>query len=47
MLIEQFTYLALKVVDYAYALDRGKIRFEGTPAEIEANPDVLHEAYLG
>ncbi len=47
LLIEQFTHLALKVADYAYIIDRGKIRFEGTPADIEANPEVLQEAYLG
>jgi len=46
LLIEQFTTLALKVAHQVYVLDRGVIYFEGTPAELEANPDVLHDAYL-
>jgi branched-chain amino acid transport system ATP-binding protein len=46
LLIEQFTTLALKLAHHVYVLDRGVICFEGTPAELEANPDVLHDAYL-
>lgn len=46
LLIEQFTHLALKVADAVYVIDRGAIRFQGTPAEVQANPQVLHEAYL-
>ena len=46
LLIEQFTTLALKLAHQVYVLDRGVICFEGTPAELEANPGVLHDAYL-
>lgn len=46
LLIEQFTHVALKLADYVYIINRGQIHFQGTPAEIEANPNVLHEAYL-
>jgi branched-chain amino acid transport system ATP-binding protein len=46
LLIEQFTTLALKLAHQVYVLDRGVIRFSGSPADLEANPDVLHDAYL-
>ncbi len=46
LLIEQFTTLALKLAHQVYVLDRGAICFEGTPAELKANPGVLHDAYL-
>jgi branched-chain amino acid transport system ATP-binding protein len=46
LLIEQFTTLALKLAHHVYVLDRGAICFEGTPAELKANPGVLHDAYL-
>lgn len=46
LLIEQFTTIALKLAHRVYVLDRGVIRFDGSPAEIKANPDVLHDTYL-
>jgi branched-chain amino acid transport system ATP-binding protein len=46
LLIEQFTHLALEIADHAYVLDRGRIRFDGSPAELKANPQLLEEAYL-
>jgi branched-chain amino acid transport system ATP-binding protein len=46
LLIEQFTTVALKLAHRVYVLDRGVIRFDGSPAEIQANPDVLHDTYL-
>ena len=46
LLIEQFTHVALELADRAYVINRGKIRFEGTAAELKANPGVLQEAYL-
>ena len=46
LLIEQFTHVALRLADYVYVINRGRIRFEGTPAELKAKPDLLHEAYL-
>lgn len=46
LLIEQFTHLALEIADHAYVLNRGRIRFDGSPAELKANPRLLEEAYL-
>ena len=46
LLIEQFTTIALKLAHHVYVLDRGVICFGGTPAELKANPGVLHDAYL-
>ncbi len=46
LLIEQFTHVALELADRAYVINRGKIRFEGSSAELKANPGVLEEAYL-
>jgi branched-chain amino acid transport system ATP-binding protein len=46
LLIEQFTHVALRLADYVYVINRGRIRFEGMPAELKAKPDLLHEAYL-
>jgi branched-chain amino acid transport system ATP-binding protein len=46
LLIEQFTTIALKLAHRVYVLERGVMRFDGTPAELQANPSVLHDAYL-
>lgn len=46
LLIEQFTHVALKLADFAYVINRGRIRFAGRTEELRANPDLLHEAYL-
>ena len=46
LLIEQFTTIALKIAHHVYVIDRGTIRFDGSPADINANPNVLHAAYL-
>jgi branched-chain amino acid transport system ATP-binding protein len=46
LLIEQFTHIALKIAHHAYVMDRGRIRFSGTPDELVGNPDILHSAYL-
>jgi branched-chain amino acid transport system ATP-binding protein len=46
LLIEQFTTIALKLAHRVYVLERGVMRFDGTPADIEANPNVLSDAYL-
>lgn len=45
LLVEQNLYSALSVADRCYVMDQGMIRFEGTPAELRANHDVL-ERYL-
>jgi len=46
LLIEQFTHVALRLADHVYVMNRGRVHFEGDPAEVRANPQVLHEAYL-
>lgn len=46
LLIEQFTHVALRLADYVYVINRGRVHFQGLPAEVQANPQVLHEAYL-
>ena len=45
-MIEQFTPIALKLSHRVYVLERGVMCFDGTPAELVANPSVLHDAYL-
>lgn len=46
LLVEQNARAALKVADYAYVMDGGKIAFAGTPAALAADERV-REAYLG
>lgn len=46
LLIEQFTHIALKIADYAYVMERGRICFSGEPQTLSANPEILHSAYL-
>jgi branched-chain amino acid transport system ATP-binding protein len=46
LLIEQFTTLALQLASRAFVMERGNIIFEGGSAELEAQPEILHGAYL-
>ena len=46
MLVEQNAKMALKIADYAYVLETGKIAFEGKASELLANDDIK-KAYLG
>jgi branched-chain amino acid transport system ATP-binding protein len=46
LVAEQQVPLALSVADRGYVLENGRIRLEGTPAELEQNPEV-RRAYLG
>jgi branched-chain amino acid transport system ATP-binding protein len=46
LIAEQQVPLALSVADRGYVLENGRIRLEGTPTELEQNPDV-RRAYLG
>jgi branched-chain amino acid transport system ATP-binding protein len=39
--VEQHVELALKVADYAYVLDRGRIALQGPTAEVRDNPNLL------
>jgi branched-chain amino acid transport system ATP-binding protein len=46
LLIEQFVHVALGLAQNAYVLEGGRIVYEGTAADLKANPDKLHSAYL-
>ncbi|HEY9456843.1 MAG TPA: ABC transporter ATP-binding protein [Gaiella sp.] len=46
LIAEQQVPLALSVADRGYVLENGRIRLEGSPEELEANPEV-RRAYLG
>jgi len=46
LLVEQNVRQALKIADYAYVLETGKIVYHGTAEEVAVNPRVK-EAYLG
>ena len=46
LLIEQFANLALDLASQALVLERGKLVFEGSSAELKATPEILHGAYL-
>ncbi len=46
LLIEQFAHVALGLANRAYVLQGGRIRYEGTARELQADPDLLHSAYL-
>lgn len=46
LLVEQNALLALKVADYAYIMENGRIVLNGTPKDLTANADV-REFYLG
>jgi branched-chain amino acid transport system ATP-binding protein len=46
LVAEQQVPLALSVADRGYVLENGRFRLEGTPDELEANPEV-RRAYLG
>lgn len=46
LLIEQFAHVALSLANNAYVIEGGTIVYSGTAAELKANPDLLHKAYL-
>ena len=46
LLIEQFAHVALSLATKAYVLEGGRIRYDGTAAELSDNPDMLHATYL-
>ncbi|MDQ3757987.1 MAG: ABC transporter ATP-binding protein, partial [Actinomycetota bacterium] len=46
LLIEHDVKMVTSVSDYIYVLNRGRLLAEGTPAEVQRNPDVV-AAYLG
>lgn len=46
LLVEQNAHMAMKISDYSYVLENGKIGLEGAAADIKENPK-LKELYLG
>lgn len=46
LLVEQVVERTLKFVDYGYLIQGGRIRAQGTPAELNAT-DAVHRAYMG
>ena len=46
LLIEQFTQLALALADHVYVMSRGKVSYDGDPAKLRADPQILHRAYF-
>ncbi|HZI85121.1 MAG TPA: ABC transporter ATP-binding protein [Casimicrobiaceae bacterium] len=46
LLVEQNVHLAFALSDYAYVIAEGKLFTEGTPAELETQPEI-RQAYLG
>ena len=43
LLIEQKLSIAMRISHRVYVMGRGRIVFEGTPAELKANPTVHRE----
>jgi branched-chain amino acid transport system ATP-binding protein len=46
LLIEQFATVALSLATGAHVMEGGVLRYAGTSAELKANPELLHSAYL-
>jgi len=46
LLVAQNYKKAIEISDYVYVLSQGQLSYEGTPSDLEANPDIKH-AYLG
>ncbi|HSI59536.1 MAG TPA: ABC transporter ATP-binding protein [Ideonella sp.] len=46
LLVEQNARAALRLADYAYVLENGRIALEGPAAELASNPRITH-SYLG
>ncbi|MBS1672716.1 MAG: ATP-binding cassette domain-containing protein [Actinobacteria bacterium] len=47
LLVEQFTQLALGIAREAVVVAGGQVSFQGTAEDLQADPQLLHRAYLG
>ena len=41
IIVEQHLDLALRVADYAYVLDRGRVALQGEAGEVRSNPELM------
>ncbi|RTM13584.1 MAG: ATP-binding cassette domain-containing protein, partial [Bradyrhizobiaceae bacterium] len=41
IIVEQHLDLALRVADYAYVLDRGRVALQGEAGEVRGNPELM------
>jgi branched-chain amino acid transport system ATP-binding protein len=46
LLIEQFATVALSLAKSAHVMDRGRIEYSGTAAELKEHPELLQSSYL-
>ena len=46
VLVEQSVNVALSVVDHAYFMEKGEVRFDGTARELMDRPDLLRSVFL-
>ncbi|HEX2038214.1 MAG TPA: MFS transporter [Acidimicrobiales bacterium] len=46
VLVEQSVNIALSLVDHAYFMEKGEIRFDGRASELLARPDLLRSVFL-
>ncbi len=46
VLVEQSVNVALSLVDHAYFMEKGEIRFDGKAADLLARPDLLRSVFL-
>ncbi|HEV7679884.1 MAG TPA: MFS transporter [Candidatus Dormibacteraeota bacterium] len=46
VLVEQSVNVALSIVDHAYFMEKGEMRFDGRAAELLARPDLLRSVFL-
>jgi ABC-type branched-subunit amino acid transport system ATPase component len=46
ILVEQSVSTALRLVEHAYFMEKGEIRFDGRASELLARPDLLRSVFL-
>jgi ABC-type branched-subunit amino acid transport system ATPase component len=46
VLVEQSVNIALSLVDHAYFMEKGEVRFDGRAAELLERPDLLRSVFL-
>ena len=46
VIVEQSVNIALSLVDHAYFMEKGEVRFDGPAAQLAARPDLLRSVFL-